>query len=142
MSAPVRSKDPQPNAEATTAERSGADSDEVLAFEQLGDVLVIRPLGGLDRVAIARTRQAVAESATAVIVDLDDCVLLDPGPLTNVEATGERETCIVSSRLSCRRLLARTGITAHFAVFQRREDAMQARILAAEGYGPGWAVPQ
>lgn len=133
MSAPVRSKDPQPNVDATAEERSEA----VLAFEQLGDVLVIRPLGGLDRAAIARTRRAVAESELPVIVDLDECVLVDPGPLTNIEA-GDRETCIVSSRLTCRRLLARTGITAHFAVFQRREDAMQARLLAAEGYGSGW----
>ena len=120
----------------------GSDAAPLLLDEQR-DVLVIRPLGRLDIGTIERVGQLVAESSTAVIVDLDECVLADPRALAAIDdrVLGGVEVCIVSGRLSCRQLLARSGTTARFPVFQRRADARQALLLAAEGYGRGWSMP-
>ena len=126
-----------------TSRRRNVDPTDALQLDQHRDVLVIRPLGRLDTGTIERVGQLVAESSTAVIVDLDECVVADPRALAAIDDRVLRgvEVCIVSSRLSCRQLLARTGTAARLPVFQRRADALQARLLAAEGYGRGWSMP-
>jgi hypothetical protein len=119
------------------------DEQAAMRFDRRRDVLVVRPLGQLDARTIERLAQIVARSITAVILDLAECVLSDPEALKNLDdaAPDDTELCIVSGRLSCRLLLARSGVAGRFPVFQREEDALQARLLAADGYGRGWSVP-
>lgn len=106
-----------------------------------GHVAVLTPLGQLDRAGIGRVRQAALDVVgRPVIIDLSDCVLTDPNALASLTGEGgERvDLCFVSRRPTCRLLLARTGITARFAVFHQLEDALQARTFANAGYGQGW----
>lgn len=108
---------------------------------RLDDVLILRPQGGLDRSVVANLERSVAAATGPVVVDLDECVLVDPTAVRHVASAGprDREVCIVSRRLSCRRLLARVGVTERLAVFQCLADALQARVLAGSGYGSGWS---
>ncbi len=114
-----------------------------VTFESRRGVLVLRPTGRLDRSTAERLRRDAASATGPVVVDLDDCVLVDPTAIDAIDVDGDGdgdlEVCIVCRRLSCRRLLARVGVTDRFAVFQRLEDALQARVLANAGYGPGWS---
>jgi hypothetical protein len=78
-----------------------------------------------------------------VIVDLDDCILVQPRPLDafdGARATADVELCFVSRRLTCRQLLARAGLAHRYAVFTRVGDALQARRFAEEGHGCGWRI--
>jgi hypothetical protein len=124
-------------------DHSHDDEHAAMRFDRRRDVLVVRPLGQLDARMIEKLAQVVARSITAVIVDLAECVLSDPEALKSLDeaAPDDTELCIVSGRLSCRVLLARSGAAGRFPVFQREEDALQARMLAADGYGRGWSVP-
>lgn len=142
MSAPV----PRQNQSATItpagpamSARGGRDLGTVEAH-RYRDVVILRPLGQLDRTGVERLQDAArAHAGCPVVVDLRDCVVTDPGALGDIADGDDRiELCFVSHRLTCRTLLARTGITSRFAVFQQLEDALQARTLATAGYGPGW----
>lgn len=46
--------------------------------------------------------------------------------------------CIVAGRPSDRSMLSRWGLPTRFAVFSSVGDALQARMFAESGYGPGW----
>ena len=103
-------------------------------------VLVLRPLGALDRRLAERLRSAIASASTPVVVDLDDCVLIDPASLEHLaDPVPDRAVCMVSRREPCRELLDRTGVTDRVAVFKGVDDAVQARLFARSGYGPGWS---
>lgn len=110
-------------------------------FRELGEIVVLEPLGQLDRAGVEGVRRAAAEMAPRpVVIDLRDCVLTDPNALAGIvdEEDDPTELCFVSHRPTCRLLLARTGITSRFAVFDRLEDALQARTDAQDGDGRGW----
>lgn len=136
---------PCQNQPASTDPPAGGDgrTRHRLASYERGDVVVLAPSGPLDRAAVERIRQvALALAARPVVIDLSDCVLTDPNALADLhdDDAGPVEVCFLSRRPTCRLLLARTGITSRFAVFGQLEDALQARALAASGYGPGWAL--
>lgn len=79
-----------------------------------------------------------------VVVDLGDAVLVSPTGLCElidrVIAAGEDpdRVCVVCERLSTQVLLRRYGATEQAAVFGSVNDALQAAVLAVEGYGDGW----
>jgi hypothetical protein len=104
-------------------------------------VAVLRPSGCLDRRTVARIDQALADiDAAGVIIDLSECVLNDQQALADLLGAGGPgpvERCLVCGRLSGRRLLARAG--ARMPVFATVQDAVQARVLAAAGFGSGWS---
>jgi anti-anti-sigma regulatory factor len=106
------------------------------------DVLVVTPRGALDAATVSQITGALRNARSAAIVDLDECIVADPAALDPVALdrcmSAAAELCVTCRRLSCRRLLARVGVTDRLAVFQRVEDALQARILARSGYGEGW----
>lgn len=111
---------------------------------QRGDVIVVRPLGQLDRRGVEDVRDAARGFAESpIVIDLSDCILTDPNALANLadDGGGPVDLCFVSRRTTCRLLLARTGITARFAIFHQLEDALQARAFALAGYGHGWRRP-
>lgn len=111
-------------------------------MRRIGEVLVIRPLGSLDRDAVARLRRTASEADGPVIIDLDDCVLVAPVALVELDEQDDdaepTELCFVSRRTTCRLLLLRSGLLDRFDVFRQLEDALQARVLALAGYGRGW----
>lgn len=145
MTAPVRSQYDHDRFEQADAETSVLEfeTDDDIRFEWVGEVLVVRPLGGLDRAAVDGLR-CIIQLATAVILDLDQCVLIDPMALSEMD-TGDDvhpvHVCIVSRRLTCRRLLVRLGIADRFAVFERLEDALCARKSAPEQEWPQLEYP-
>lgn len=79
-----------------------------------------------------------------VVLDLGDAVLVSPTGLCElldrVIAAGEDpdRVCVVCERLSTQVLLRRYGATEQAAVFGSVNDALQAALLAREGYGDGW----
>ncbi len=76
------------------------------------------------------------------MLDLSDCILCDIAVLAEVDPAvwglASDQVCVVCSRLTGRQLLSRIGVADRVAVFGRREDALQARILCESGYGLGW----
>lgn len=134
---------PRQNEPASTDPPARVDGREVhgVPSHERGHVAVLTPLGQLDRAGIERVRQAALDLADRpVIIDLSDCVLTDPNALIGLTGEGADrvDLCFVSHRSTCRLLLARSGITARFAVFQRVEDALQARTFGTAGDGHGW----
>lgn len=111
---------------------------------QRGDVVVLEARGQLDRAGVEDVRRAaLALTGRAVVIDLSDCVLTHPRALMGLADDGGDpvELCFVSRRSTCRLLLARSGITSQFAVFNHVKDALQARRFATAGYGQGWRRP-
>lgn len=107
-------------------------------------VLVLRPQGPVDSSVIERVRTLVRDASTPVVIDLDESILVDRAALDEVVRrrsfvpSPSFDMCLVSKRLSCRRLLGHVGLSATIAVFQSIEDAIQARLHEAAGYGSGW----
>jgi anti-anti-sigma regulatory factor len=137
----ARSSDPSTRSTRIDPSRS---AETAIDSHWRGDVVVLRPLGQLDRRGVEDVRDAALASARSpVVIDLSDCILTDPNALADLadDGVGSIELCFVSRRATCRLLLARTGITSRFAVFQQLEDALQARTFAASGYGHGWRRP-
>lgn len=117
--------------QSTPADETAGDvGGASIQVRQRGDVLVIRPLGALDRRSLPRIRAAVLGAGHAAVLDLDGCVLVDPRMLAAADfAAGDGEAPevhIVSGRLSCRRLLARVGATERHQVHRSIEEAIQA----------------
>ncbi len=108
------------------------------------DVVVVRPRGGLDAALADELRSTVLDTSGPVVIDLDECVLIDPASLERLAADPAlpetSELAIACRRLSCRQLLVRSGIGDHVAIFGRLEDALQAREFARSGYGTGWGT--
>ena len=116
-----------------------------IAFRREHGVVVLRPVGALDRRLAERLRRAVLDARRPVIVDLDACdveatvlerIAVDP-KLFSVP-----ELCLVARSPGCRDLLARAGLDHRFALFATIDDALQARAFAREGYGAGWMRPE
>lgn len=106
-----------------------------------GDVQVIRPTGLVERQDIGHIQRTVLSSPLPVIIDLDDCILVGTSPFTSFEpAHAPGEVCVVSRRLTSRRLLARRGVRSRVAVFERLQDALQAKVSACAGDGRGWSA--
>lgn len=79
------------------------------------------------------------------VIDLCGATLVNPTSLSEVLdeliAAGDdpHRVCLVCDRLSALVLLRRYGATDQVAVFGTTNDALQAALLADEGYGAGWA---
>lgn len=119
------------------------DEHSIIARRSHG-VTVLKPLGSLDA-DLADELHAAARAVTGpVVIDLDECVLIDPGSLERLAADpalpNRPELAVACRRLSCRQLLTRAGIGEHVAIFDRLEDALQAREFARSGYGTGWEI--
>lgn len=85
--------------------------------------------------------------AAPTVVDLSDVIITTPEVVAEVVRriagrSGPDRWCLVVSRLSGRRLLVRFGVTATVALFATTADAVQALLLAADGYGPGWRLDE
>lgn len=110
--------------------------------EVVDDVLVLSPQGGLDAAVVDELSSAVRAATSPVLIDLNDCIVVDPHLLRSSrlrrELRAARDVCIACRRLTARRLLARTSVLEHVAVFQSVQDALQARVLQRDGYGSGW----
>ena len=52
----------------------------------------------------------------------------------------DSHVCVVCGRLSARKLLRCAGVADIIPVFMTTADAVQALVLHADGYGPGWSV--
>lgn len=108
----------------------------------LDDVLVLRPQGGLDRSVVETLEQMIVSADSAVLVDLNDCIIVDPHVLDVADRQrrfgSEHEICLTCRRLSARRLLARTRALADVPMFRSVQDALQARLMQRQGYGSGW----
>lgn len=105
------------------------------------DVLIVRPIGRLDRSVVAQLRDEVRHVDVPVVVVLDECIVVEPGALLELDPTSggsPSELCLVSGRFTCRLLLGRAGVSARFAVFEHLDDAVRARRSALAGAGAGW----
>ena len=115
---------------------------------EVDEVVVATPLGVLDEATVLELDQVLAERpGIPVVIDLDHCAVTSQAALLALDpARWGRPAdlaCLVCGRLTARRLVARAGVAARLAVFQRTADAVQALILSRAGYGRGWgAVPR
>lgn len=116
-------------------------AEPALPWQEHGDVVVLQPVGQLDRAGVETVREAALDLMDrGVVIDLTDCVVTDPKALADIadEDRGPVDLCFVSRRPTSRLLLARAGVTSRFAVFRQLEDALQARSFAEAGFGRGW----
>jgi hypothetical protein len=130
--------------DVTTTDRLStiAPAGRHLGARWIRDVLVLKPQGRLGQEMIGQLDQALEAVDAPVVIDLDDCILSDhrgvgPDVVERWSAMAP-ELAFSCRRLSARRLLARGGLAERFAVFQRIEDALQAKTLYDCGYGDGW----
>lgn len=104
--------------------------------------------GGLDvdlAVEVGQALRTALAGATGVIIDLDDVTLLDPDAIEVLvrdiaTVVPDAAVCFSASRLSARLVLGRWGVAHAYAVFGSVADALQTRLLADDGYGPGWTI--
>jgi anti-anti-sigma regulatory factor len=109
-------------------------------------VIIVTPLGALrDPLPVGLVDQLEAAIGDRpVIVDLGQITLVSAAPVVGlaawVVAARRRpdQCCVVCPRGTARALLHQWRITRCLAVFGSVGDALQARRLGAEGYGPGW----
>ena len=102
-------------------------------------VVVLRPIGALDRTLVDELRQLALEAHAPVVVELSECVLVDPAALQRIAQGWELYRplmCIVCHRASGRQLLERAGVTEHAAVFERVGQALEARTGRPDGWAP------
>lgn len=105
-------------------------------------LVVVAPVGVLDRVALSRLDEVLHRNGgAAVVIDLTDCTLGTRSTLLDLAPArwgrGRGDVCVVCRRLTGRRLLARAAVP--MAMFTSVRDAAQARVLFDAGYGDGWA---
>ena len=107
------------------------------------DVLVVSPGPVLDDANIARLDDVLDTAPSVpVVIDLTQTMItnrlmldrLDPGRWNRTP----EQACVACSRVTGRELITRAAVGRRLAVFHRVEDAIQARVLAAAGYGHGW----
>ena len=99
-------------------------------------VSIIRPTGRLDADLADEIRHLALEARAPVVVDLDDCVLIDPAAVLRIVSGWEffrPEMCVVSSRPGARQLLQRAGVDAELAVFPSVDHAMDDRADPTTG---------
>lgn len=109
-------------------------------------VTIVALDGGLDEALAARVGPVLPGATTgaaAVILDLDQVTLLERAAFEHLataldRAAGERDRCVVASRLSGRMVLERWQFADRYAIFTSVPDALQARAFALSGYGEGW----
>lgn len=115
-----------------------------IAFRREHGVVVLRPVGALDRRLGERLRRAVLDARRPVIVDLGACDV-EPTVLERIAVDPKlfsvRQLCLVARSPGRREVLARAGLDQRFALFATVDDALQARAFAREGYGAGWLRP-
>ena len=127
-----------------TAEPPGPVSLRGAANVRLvGDVTIVVPQGTIDLEVLSRVHDTVQFGATdALLIDLSECVITDLGVRDSLVpgywGLEPIRFCLVCSRLSGRRLLAKAGLNDRVAVFASTGDARQARSMHRSGYGPGW----
>jgi hypothetical protein len=116
-----------------------------IAFRREHGILVLRPVGTLDRRLTERLRRAVLDASRPVAVDLDTCDV-EPAALDRIAVDPKLfsvpELCLVARSPGRRDQLGRAGLDRRFALFATVDDALQARAFARAGYGPGWTRPE
>ena len=140
MTATVRTQDPD---DPGTQDRfHPAHHHPRIAFRREHGVVVLRPVGALDRRLSERLRRAVLDARRPVIVDLDACEV-EPAILEGIAVDPKLysvpELCIVAWSPAQREQLGNAGVAHRFAVFASVDDALQARAFARNGYGAGWS---
>ena len=115
-----------------------------ISVRRTDGVAVVRPVGALDRPVVDKLRRAALDADRPVVVDLDDCVIVDAEALDRIaldpQLSGLSEVCFVTRSTPVRDLLGRSDLAHRYPVFKRVEDALQARVFAREGYGGGWTA--
>ena len=103
------------------------------------DIVVLRPIGALDGTLVDEVRELALGAHAPVIVELNECVLVDPAALRRIAQGWELyrpQMCIVCHRAGGRQLLARAGVDQHLAIFERVGQALVARAEASGGWAP------
>lgn len=98
-------------------------------------MLLIAPQGALDRELARGIREPLADHDGSIIVDLSDCIIIDPRlALRSIASRGRRGgACIVCRRRSGRRLIqALAG--EDLAVYPWVADALNALASAADAW--------
>lgn len=110
-----------------------------ISEHRLDGVVVLRLTGGLDRALVDEVRKRAITARAPVIVDVDECVLVDPAPVQHLAMDWELyrpDMCIVTGCPGCREFLARAGIEEHLAVFERTDDAIDVRRSTGNRWSP------
>lgn len=86
---------------------------------------------------------ARACTGSPVVIDLTDCIVIDPKPLADLAADDRNVVALhfVSRRPTYRLLFARSGVTSGCAVLHHLEEALQAKTFADASFGQGWRSP-
>ena len=98
--------------------------------QRIGEMTVLRPRGRLDRDLADDVRQFALEAHGPVVIDLDDCALIDPASVQRLAFEWELyrpEMCVVSSRNATRELLHLASVDQELPVFADVDHAADAR---------------
>ncbi|HWH34015.1 MAG TPA: hypothetical protein VNT56_01700 [Acidimicrobiales bacterium] len=115
-------------------------------LHELSDDVVVVALRGLGSAAVAAAAvdgMRARPLAHHVVADLSRLTIVEPAAVEVLvgglhDLTGaDRQFCVVSRRLSGRRLLRRFGPSG-LPVFSSINDALQARVHHQLGFGAGW----
>lgn len=114
---------------------------EHLRVSIAGDVVIVEPVGGLDRASVEALDRLLSEVTTPTVIDLRRCAPTDAAALEWLDLQRWHRSadtvCIVTDRGD-----GDTHEMAdehHLAVFGQPADAIQALLLAETGYGDGWS---
>lgn len=104
-------------------------------------VLLIAPQGALDSEVARGLRELLAGHYGSIIIDLSDCIIIDPRVALRSIASRHRrgDACIVCRRVSGRRLI-QAFVGEHPAVFPRVADALDAFASAADASEFAWTA--
>ena len=110
----------------------GTRPDDTPRVERLriGDMTVLRPRGGLDRDLADDVRQFALEAHGPVVIDLDECILVDPRSVQRLAFEWEMyrpEMCVVSSRNATRELRHHVRVDEELLVFDDVDRALEDR---------------
>lgn len=115
-----------------------------LEHRRSGDTLVVSVRGALDHRRLTALDALLAvDRRSTVIVDVSSCAVADRSVLAALQpARWGREYGAMCITCGCGPAceLVVTNLSDRFAVFRNPEDALQAKVFADAGYGPGWTA--
>jgi hypothetical protein len=114
MSAPVRTQSREPR-----IDRHRCD-----------EVVILRPIGALDRLLVEELRDLVLSARAPVVIDMDECVLVDPAAVRRIALGWDLyrpDMCMVCRAAAARELLVRAGVYQYVAVFEAIDLAVRTR---------------
>lgn len=115
------------------------DASQIITEQQDG-VVVLRPVGGLDRQLADEIRRCALEANAPVVVDLSDCILIDPASVDRLTLGGAWQRppmSVVCHRASGRELLVRAGVHRRLPIFAGVEEAVE-DLRPWTRDAPGW----